>query len=144
MTKPIEDPNGPGFKYNSKPEVLSVNKKIPTYSFGQGGIKKRHNALLLKVSTPESLGPNAYLPNYLNRSEIKRESTVKIGTYGRFKENNKKCMNETYYLYSSIGTQQYSKKLNERVNSVGKSSRGGPSGLMPKKNFMVQLKHAVF
>ena len=140
-----EDPNGPGFKYDPKHQQLSSIPKMPNLIFGKAPNKKKKQSLLLLTSTPDNLGPNAYLPNHKYRSDKITKPSASIGKGPRFYSQSGLIKNnETYIQYSAFGNQNLSKKQTEQSTSMGKASRCGPSGLMPKTHFKVSLPHAKY
>lgn len=124
MNNPASDSTNPGYKYNVDCTFLSTRKTLPTFSLGARRSVNGSSGLVNVVSTPINVGPDRYTPQYNTVSGIKCMPKIRVGSEMRFRGNSQNVkLHETYYLYSSIGSQIDSKKLSEHKYSMQRADR---------------------
>jgi len=114
--------------YDYKPGPQYYPKEKPTYKSSEKYTLgyRRGNALKIKNSTPNSVGPGRYFPEACaNPSEIENLPRWTLPKAGRTDLLNKKAdRNQTYDVRSAFGQQAHSKNKTAAKGHFGSSNRG--------------------
>ena len=110
---------GPG-RYT--PSVKCTKPRSAKYFIGE---KTGNSALKLLTGTDQTVGPGKYRPeSAVYHSHHQKFPKYSIGKGKRPPLNPKPwTKNESYWIYSSMGTQAQSKKRTEEMVRIGKSTR---------------------
>ena len=110
---------GPG-RYT--PSIKYIRPKSALYFIGE---KTGNSAMKLMTGTNQEVGPGKYRPETANfNSKHQKFPIYSIGKGKRKPLQPTPCAkNESYWIYSSIGTQIQSKKKTEEMVKIGKSTR---------------------
>lgn len=99
-----------------------VKPKAPAYYLGE---KTNFNSLNLLIGTNEIVAPGEY--EVLTAKKTSKHINPPVFSIGKAERqglNNKTwTKNETYHIYSSVGTQVMTQKTSEPALSMGKSTR---------------------
>jgi hypothetical protein len=114
---------GPG-RYDANYSAKSQAYRAPTYPLQ---FKTKFNSLDLSTGTGRNVGPNSY--NQDNLNALSQHSKFPVYSFNKEKRqgmaNKIWTKNESYFLYSSIGTQIMTQKPTEPIQSLPKSTRDG-------------------
>jgi hypothetical protein len=130
-------------------DPMKIHKK--EYTFGFRRNNKAFGHLGNQGSTKETVGPTTYYPNYqvsrycmrmfIISSQLRKNTNVIFTQDMRFRPKiDKENKNQTYALYSSIGTQVSSKKKTEPKTKFSKSKRNSKRGFFSDPRMPCQPK----
>lgn len=146
MTSGHKEAIGPGYQYEAKTTFLSTSKTLPTFTLGAKRDQKGKSGLLNNSATPVNVGPDSYTPQFGTVSHIKSAPKIGFGSSHRFPSlGNGRRPNETFYQYTSFGSQVASAKLSEFRYTLGKGERGAnQTGIATARILKLSLPHAAY
>ena len=133
--------------HNPKLDFLSTKTKTKSYTFGRENSKKNKKQSDSTNATPNTVGPNTYVPNFEQSSTLKGNPAIRFSKQRRFSNqlNQKSLEYSNFINYSSFGLQFKSIKKTEPRVIVGKLKKFSSVEVCQfEKRTKLNLPHAIY